>query len=258
MTRTLSLLVLSTALASARAAEPVALFDGKDTSKWYTFLKDHGKDKDPNGTVSVKDGVLRVSGQDYGGLTTRDEYTNYKVEVEYAWGGKVWPPREKNARDSGLIIHATGDDGTVSKCWLDGVQCNMIEGGTGDISITGSNKKYRFKAEAEERPAGKRNGTYWKEGAPVRDFAVGGRLLWFNRNPNWENVIDFRGKNDVEKPVKEWNTLVVTLKGDTMTVQLNGVTLTKATEMSVTKGKLQFQSEGSEVLIKKVVLTPLD
>jgi hypothetical protein len=258
MTRALSLLVLSVALAPARAAEPVALFDGKGIGKWYTFLRDHGKDKDPNGTFTVKDGVLRISGQDWGGLTTKDEYANYKVEVVWAWGGKVWPPREKNARDCGLIMHATGADGAVAKCWLDGLQCNMIEGGTGDISITGANKKYRFKATAEERPWGKKTGWYWKDGAPAREFNPGERLLWFGRDPGWENVAGFRGKNDVEKKVGEWNTLVVTMKADTMTVKLNGVTVSKATDLGVTKGKLQFQSEGSEVLFKKITLTPLD
>ena len=259
MTRAAALVLLSALnLSSARAAEPVALFDGKDMSKWYTFLRDHGKDKDPNGTYTVKDGVLRISGQDWGGLTTKDEYANYKVEVVWAWGGKVWPPREKTARDSGLLLRATGPDGAVGKTWLEGVQCNMIEGGTGDISITGPNKAYAFRAEAEERPAGKRTGTYWKEGAPARAFNPGSRLLWFGRDPNWENVIGFRGKNDVEKGVKEWNTLVVTMKKDTMAVQLNGVTMTRATGLTVTKGKLQFQSEGSEVLFKKITLTPLD
>lgn len=259
MTRALGLLLLgSVALLPARAAEPVALFDGKDMSKWYTFLRDHGKDKDPNGTFTVKDGVLRVSGQDWGGLTTRDEYANYEVEVVYAWGGKVWPGRDKNARDSGLILHATGADGAVSKCWLEGVQCNMVEGGTGDVSITGGNMKYRFKAQAEERPAGKRAGLYWKDGAPAREFAPGARLLWFGRDPGWENVLGFRGKNDVEKGVGEWNTLVVTVKADTMTVRLNGTTMTRATDLSVTKGRLQFQSEGAEVLFKKITLTPLD
>jgi hypothetical protein len=259
MTRFLSLLVLSAVtLAPARAAEPVALFDGKDTSKWYTFLKDHGKDKDPNGTVSVKDGLLRVSGQDWGGLTTRDEYENYEVEVVWAWGGKVWPPREKNARDSGLILHATGEDGAVAKCWLEGVQCNMIEGATGDISITGPNKKYKFKAQAEERAWGKKTGWYWKDGAAAREFNPGERLLWSGRDPNWENVAGFRGKNDVEKKVGEWNTLVVSMKADTMTVKLNGVTVSKATGLGVTKGKLQFQSEGSEILFKKITLTPLN
>jgi 3-keto-disaccharide hydrolase len=259
MTRVLVTLLFALAVAPARAAEPVALFDGKDMGKWYTFLRDHGKDKDPNATFTVKDGVLRISGQDWGGLTTRDEYTSYRVEVEYAWGGKVWPPREKTARDSGLIVHATGQDGTVGKSWLDGYQCNMIEGGTGDISVTGQNKKYTFAAECLESPSGKVSGmSYYKEGAPVKEFRPGGRLLWFGKDPGWKNVLGFRGKGDVEKGVGEWNNLVVTMKADTMAVQLNGVTLTRATGLGVTKGKLQIQSEGAEVLFKKITLTPLD
>lgn len=259
MTRVLGLLLLfAPALAPARAGEPVALFAGKDLGKWYTFLRDHGRDKDPNGTFSVKGGVLRISGQDFGGLVTRDEYANYEVVVEYAWGGKVWPPRDKTARDSGLILHSTGPDGAVGKSWLEGIQCNMLEGATGDISVTGKSPKYRFKAQAEDRPWGKKTGAYWKDGAAARAFGPGDRLLWAGRDPNWENVLGFRGKDDVEKGVGEWNTLVVTMKADTMAVRLNGTTVSKATDLGVTKGRLQFQSEGSEVLIRKVTLTPLD
>ena len=106
-------LLLIVALTPAHAAEPVALFDGKDLGKWYTFLRDHGKDKDPNGTFTVKDGVLRISGQDFGGLITREEYADYKLETEWAWGSKVWAPREKTARDSGLLQRCTGADGAV-------------------------------------------------------------------------------------------------------------------------------------------------
>jgi hypothetical protein len=134
----------------------------------------------------------------------------------------------------------------------------MLEGATGDISVTGPNKAYAFKAECEERPAGKKTGTYWKAGAPVRQFNPGSRLLWSDRDPNWENVLGFRGKNDVEKKVGEWNTLVVTMKADTMAVELNGVTVTKATGLGVRKGKIMIQSEGSEVLFKRITLTPLD
>ena len=141
---------------------------------------------------------------------------------------------------------------------MEGIQCNMLEGGTGDISITGANPKYGFKAQAEERPAGKKAGLYWKEGAAAREFGPGDRLLWSGRDPAWENVLGFRGKNDVEKGVGEWNTLVVTMKGDTMTVRLNGVTVSRATGLGVTKGKIQIQSEGSEVLFRKIILTPLD
>jgi hypothetical protein len=259
MTRALSLLVLYTVtLPPARAGEPVALFDGKDIGKWYTFLRDHGKNKDPNGNFTIRDGILRISGQGFGGLLTRDEYANYEVRLEYAWGGKVWPPREKTARDSGLILHCTGSDGAVAKSWMAGIQCNMLEGATGDISITAANPRYAFKAQAEERPAGKKTGLYWKDGAPIHAFGLGSRLLWFGRDPSWENILGFRGKNDVEKGVGEWNTLVVTMKGDTMIVRLNGVTMSRATDLGVTRGKLQIQSEGSEVLIRKITLTALE
>ena len=83
MMRVLGLLMLcATTLPPARAGEPIALFDGKDIAKWYTFLQDHGKDKDPNDNFTVRDGILRISGRDFGGLVTRDEYSNYEVQLE--------------------------------------------------------------------------------------------------------------------------------------------------------------------------------
>src|SRR5262249_7577413 len=259
MSHAIGLLILCTAsVSSVRAGEPIVLFGGKDTAKGYMFLRDPGKGKDPNGNFTVRDGILRIAGQDFGALITRDEYANYEVRMEYAWGGKVWPPREKTARDSGLLLHCTGPDGAVSKSWLEGIQCNMLEGATGDSSITGTNPKYGFRAQAEERPAGQKTGLYWKDGAPARAFAPGSRLLWFGRDPSWENVLGFRGKDDVEKGVGEWNTLVVTMRGDTMTVRLNGVTVSRATGLGVTRGRLQIQSEGSEVLFRRITLTPLD
>jgi hypothetical protein len=255
MTRLLALLFLATPVL---AAEPVPLFDGKGLDHWYTWLRDRGKDKDPDGNFTVKDGVLHVAGSGYGGLVTKDEYANYKIEMVWAWGGKVYPPRDKGARDSGLLVHSTGPDGAVSKSWMQAYQCNMLEGATGDITVTGPDKKYTFKAEAEDRPWAKKTLPYWKAGAPVHDFGPGSRLVWFNRDPSWENAVNFRGKNDVEKPLGEWNTLAVTMKADTMTIELNGVTVNKATSLGVTKGRIQIQSEGSEVLIKKVVLTPVE
>jgi hypothetical protein len=134
----------------------------------------------------------------------------------------------------------------------------MLEGATGDITVTGPDPKYKFKAHVEERPVGKKTFYYWKEGGTERDFTPSGRVNWFGKDPAWQNVLGFHGKNDVEKGVGEWNTLVVTMKGDTMTNRLNGVILTKATNLGVTRGKLQIQSEGSEIHFKKIILTPLD
>jgi hypothetical protein len=43
-----------------------------------------------------------------------------------------------------------------------------------------------------------------------------------------------------------------------MAVRLNGVTASRATDLGVARGKLQIQSEGAEVLFRKITLTPLD
>ena len=103
---------------SKTAVAPVQLFNGADLTNFYTWLnapakedKPYGKNNDPKKVFSVQDGMIRISGEVFGGLTTEKEYENYRLIVEYKWGKKTFPPREKNARDSGVLVHGVGDDG---------------------------------------------------------------------------------------------------------------------------------------------------
>ena len=48
------------------------LFNGKDLSGWYTFLKERGKNVDPKGVFSVANGVIRITGEEWGGLVTEE------------------------------------------------------------------------------------------------------------------------------------------------------------------------------------------
>src|SRR5690349_18120229 len=61
-----------------KTGEPIFQFNGKDLSGFYTFTKYH-KLEDPNKVFTVKDGEIRVSGEEWGGFTTRDEYSNYHL-----------------------------------------------------------------------------------------------------------------------------------------------------------------------------------
>jgi len=254
----LGILVAGLAVLGAKAAEPVELVNGKDMTGWYGYVKGRGKGSDPKGVFGVKDGNLRISGEEWGALTTEKEFSNYKLTLVYAWGGKVFPPREKTARDSGLILHATGADGVYAESWMNGLQCNMIEGGTGDISILGKDASYTFTAPCEERPAGGKKGLYYKPGAPEKTFAPGGRLLWPGKDPAWANTLGFKGKNDPELPPGQFNTIVCVCKGDSVVITLNGVEMSAAKGLKTTKGKIQFQSEGAELLIKSLKVQPLD
>ena len=67
----------------------------------------------------------------------------------------------------------------------------------------------------------------------------------------------FRGKDDVENPVGQWNTLECVCDGDKITNILNGKVVNVGTQSSHTRGKILFQSEGAEVYFRRIDLRPL-
>lgn len=126
---------------SDRAEEPqsIPLFNGKDLQGWYVYI--NHKDKaiqpydDPNGVIKVENGVIHVSGEEFGCLTTRDEFENYKLRLEVKWGDKKWPPRDKatTPRDSGILMHCVGPD----KVWPKSIECQIQEHDFGDFYMVG-------------------------------------------------------------------------------------------------------------------------
>jgi hypothetical protein len=249
----------------------IPLFNGKDLTNFYTYLGPPtkgapplGKNNDPKKvfTVVEEDGrpAIRISGEVWGGLTTEKEYENYKLVVEFKWGRKVWPPREKAARDSGVLVHCVGPDGAHSGFWMESIECQVIEGGTGDFILVAGNKTVgpRLTSEVEDRPTGPKGAKqpYFKAGGERREF-TSGRVNWWGRDPMWEDRFGFRGKEDVEKPAGEWNTYEITCAGDTITNVLNGKLVNKATHVFPAKGKILFQCESAEVFFRRIELTPL-
>ena len=76
----------------ADAAEIVRLFNGKNLNGFYTYLRDRGRNSDPLKVFTVSDGVLRISGQEWGCVTTNEEFDNYRLVIEYKWGEKTFKP----------------------------------------------------------------------------------------------------------------------------------------------------------------------
>ena len=232
--------------------EPIKLFNGKDLTNFYTYLQKYGKNNDPEKVVTVRDGMIRVSGQVFGGFVTENEYENYHLVVEFKWGEETWPPRKDKARDSGILLHCQGPDGTVNGYWMESIECQMIEGGTGDFILVKGKNQPTMSAHAEKR--GKQ--WYYSPRAEVHMF-TGGRINWFDRDPAWDDVKGFRGKHDVEKPAGEWNRLECVCAGDSITNILNGTVVNAGVKASLTKGKILFQSEGAEVFFRKIELLPV-
>jgi hypothetical protein len=231
------------------------LFNGKNLDGWYTFLKDRGRNNDPNKVFTVANGMIRVSGEEWGCITSNEEFENYKITVMFKWGEITHSPRVNNARDSGLLLHSVGEDGGSEGIWMHSIECQIIEGGTGDFIVVGDGSgDFSVTCPAAEE---KQGGSYvFKSGGnPVTINQ--GRVNWFGRDPEWKDIKGFRGAHDVEKPAGKWNRLECIVKGKEIRIYLNGTLVNQATDVLPQKGRIQLQSEGAEIFFRKIEITHL-
>jgi hypothetical protein len=248
------ILALAFAAPSEDAVAPdrkIPLFNGRNLDGWYTWLRE-SRYTDPKQVFTVRDGQVRISGEEWGGLATRQSYRDYHLVVEWRWGTRAWGNRETRARDSGILVHGVGEDGAASGTWLESIESQIIEGGTCDIILVAG--KSRPSLTAKVREQGRE--TYWdKNGTPASRSS--GRIDWWGRSPEWKDAFGFRGPNDVEKPVGEWNRQEIFADGDKLTYVLNGRLVNQAYNLSHRAGKIQIQSEGAEIFIRKVEIEPV-
>lgn len=240
----------------AQKKKKVVLFNGKNLDGWYTFLKTTGKNSDPKGVFTVSKGMIFITGEEYGCITTNEEYENYKLTVDFKWGEKTYAPRVDRARDNGVLIHSQGKDGGYGGVWINSIECQLIEGGSGDFLVVGDGTG-KFALSAPVAPEKQGSSYIYKPGGELATLVNSGRINWLYRDPEWKDVVNFRGSKDVEKPVGKWNRMVVIAKGDTIDLYLNGVLVNQAVNVRPSKGKIQIQSEGAEMYVKKVELIPL-
>jgi hypothetical protein len=233
-------------------AKTIQLFNGENLDGFYTFLKDRGRDNDPKKVFTVSDSMIRISGEEWGCITSNDEFENYHLVAEYKWGTETHANRKDSARDSGILIHSVGKDGAYGGIWMYSIEVQMIEGGTGDLLVVADNSD-DFAITCPVAPGTPH--VFQEGGRPVTIH--GGRINWWGRDPDWKDVKGFRGPKDVENPIGQWNRLECTADGDNMTVLLNGKVMTTASNVRPHKGKIQIQSEGAELFVRKVDLIPL-
>lgn len=235
------------------------LFNGTNLDGWYTYLKGYGRDKDPQGVFTVSNGILRVSGETWGSLITEEEFSNYRLDVDYRWTGEKWPSKEKNALDSGILFHSTGPDGGFSGIWMFSHELNLIYGATGDIWTVGSKKgrpDMYVKSTAVKVVEGLRE--YYKydpDGDPVT-LTGNRRLARMDIDPSWTDSPMARAAVN-ENPLGEWNTATLICRGNAVECLFNGKQVNRATQVSPSRGKIQLQSEGCGIEFRNVVLTDL-
>ncbi|MGB4400427.1 MAG: DUF1080 domain-containing protein [Daejeonella sp.] len=241
---------------SGAAGKTTQLFNGENFDGWYKWVEKRGKNIDPKNVFTIDKGLIRISGEEWGCITTNEEYSNYKLLVEFKWGDATYAPRLDRARDNGILVHSIGEDGAKDGIWMYSIEAQIIEGGTGDILVVGDGSP-TFSATSPLQPKkpGVSGNFFMPGGEPIT--ITGGRINWWGRDPAWKDVKDFRGAKDVEKPVGQWNKFEIIAAGDKLDYYLNGVLVNQAYNVKPSKGRIQIQSESAEMFVRKVEITPL-
>jgi hypothetical protein len=236
--------------------KPIRLFNGRDLSGFTTWLKD-AKRQDPRKVFTAHDGMIHFSGDGFGYLATDKEYRDYRLLVEYKWGKRT--DGGKYVRNSGVLLHATGPDGNANGVWMASIECQLAQGCVGDlIVIRGQDGKgnvipVSFKANTilgpDKRPR-------WKAGGEVRTFPKG-QLWWSLHDPDYKELLDTRGKDDLESPLGDWTRVECIASDRRLQIKVNGTQVNEAFEAYPAAGKILLELEGFEIYFRKLELQPL-
>ncbi len=247
----------------------VKLFNGKDLTGWDTHTVETGKENP--GVFTVQKGMLKIAGGTgdkayFGGIISKEKYSNYKLVVEYKFTGPTYGTRKDKARDSGVLVHCVGPTDPKYP-WLTSYEAQIIEGGLGDILIVNmpgtayhlddEGKPIKLSAVAEAVQL-KPTEFLYKPGSPKINVGEGFRRInWWGRDPDWKDVADYPDKHKVEKPLGQWNRMEVICEGDTLLYRVNGKVVNAAEKLTHSSGRILVQTEGAEIWFRNIEMTPL-
>jgi hypothetical protein len=218
--------ISQTALAPAVTPDKVVpLFNGKDLTGWEADVPARDTNKEAPESFVVRDGLLVSMGKPEGHLLTTKAYRDYRLEVEYRFPSK--------GGNCGVLVHASRPR-ALYKMFPQSIEVQMQSGHAGDFWCIQENIEV---ADMEKRRP-RKEGEKW--GGSEGDAR---RIL---------NLTDTS-----EKPLGEWNVMVVEARGRSVKVWVNGDLVNDGFGSTADHGKIALQAEGTEVEFKRVQIGPL-
>lgn len=258
-------MVISSFFSAQKITTPsswIYLFDGKNLNNWETYLGPEfdyvkntflgnpiGLNNDPHDVfslVSLNNGekVIRISGENFGALTTKETFSNYHLQLKFKWGKLQWANKKGKRMDSGLLYHSVGKNGADFGFWKRSQEFQIEQGNCGDYwGVAGG---------CETISAIRKNDS---------------TFIYDSNSP--ETIFGEYSKNgrrcikagDFENPTEDWNVLDLYCFGNESIHMVNGhiVMRLKNSQQwdngelsSLNKGQIQLQSEGAEIFYKDI------
>lgn len=200
-----------------------SLFNGKDLTGWHADVPALDKDPKAVNPFIVRNGLLVSLGRPGGHLITDEIFRNYRLEVEYRFAAKPG--------NCGVLVHASTPR-MLYNMFPKSIEVQMQHENAGDFWCIGEDITTPD-MEARRGPKEKWGST---EGM----------------NRQIKNLTD-----GSEKPVGEWNKMVIECVGREIKVWVNGDLVNYGYDCTADRGQLALQAEGSEVEFRKLLLTPI-
>jgi hypothetical protein len=155
-------------------------FDKKSLESFSTWLKNTGS-QDPQNVFRLEHGMLRCGDEDMGYIATKDPYKDYHLQIEYKWGRKN--PKDKNVRNSGVLLHGSGPDGSQNGLWKTSIECQLAQGCEGDLILIKGKKNDGtiFPGSISSKTITAEDGkTRWHPEGKSTPYS--GKQFWWSRN----------------------------------------------------------------------------
>jgi len=207
--------------ADVQTRAPKNLFDGKDLKGWHVDVP--ALDSNPRGRnpFIVRNGMLVSLGEPQGHIITDSSYRNYRLEVEYRFPGKPG--------NSGVLVHASTRR-ALYNMFPKSIEVQMESGNAGDFWCILEDIR-----------------------VPDMERRRGPRANWGTTEGKERRIVNLTDNS--EKPVGQWNTMVIEAVGRSIKVWVNGDLVNDGSEATADHGRIALQSEGSEVEFRKIALT---
>jgi hypothetical protein len=193
--------------------------------------------------------VLKIGGDIYGCLFTKQEFQNYDLKLKVKWGDKKWEPRLNEDRDSGLLYHSIGECGVEYwRTWMLSQEFQVTEGGMGDYWSQASSR-----SDVKARKEGKNY--FFDNKGPLTAFGSGtGNGGFCHAGVDAENK---SGWNDLEL-ITYGDKSIRIVNGKVVMALSNSRYMVGNEEKPLVKGKLQLQCESAEVYYKDIKIKQID
>lgn len=198
----------------------IHLFNGNDLSGWHADVPAMDTDKNAIDPFIVRNGMLVSLGTPGGHLITNNDYENYRLHVQYRFAAKPG--------NCGVLVHASTPR-ALYKMFPKSIEVQMEHGNAGDFWCIVED----IKVDSMEKRRGPKENWGITEGKERRI----------------KNLTD-----DSEKPVGEWNDMLIECRGNRIKVWVNNTLVNDGYDCTASKGHIALQAEGSEVEFKMVDL----